>query len=44
MPKKPPKKPDLSIRKTAFQSFDSWLDTVFTGKSPVLNSYFVLLV
>lgn len=36
MPNKPRKDPDLYIQKTAFESFGSWLDTVFVGKAPIV--------
>ena len=43
MPNKPRKKPGLIIEKTIFESFESWLNTVFIGKSPILNSEFCVV-
>lgn len=43
MPNKPRKKPELILEKTAFESFDSWLNTVFVGAAPVLNSDFCVV-
>lgn len=43
MPNKPRKKPDLTIEKTVFQSFDSWLDDVFVGNSPILYDDFCVV-
>lgn len=43
MPNKPKKIPKLSIEKNLFESFDSWLDDVFIGKPPVLDSQFCVV-
>ena len=43
MPNRPRKTPELAIEKTVFESFSSWLDDVFTGKSPKLDSSYCVV-
>lgn len=43
MPNRPRKNPELEVEKNVFESFSSWLDDVFVGTPPKLDSSYCVV-